>query len=235
LGKASRRKWNRRKTFDDEAKLAIARQENNVVSLSAQSKSSVTRKTFIFLATIVVSALVGIIFSLRFSVPFARLLSFRRQPVVTVSYVIQKNGTDCDYYTIGIHPQDPRDTIKSLTLHLQFPGEIRSLDYGMDHTVWKDGKTPAIEDTFAFEPPCNIKAAVPSDLPSSIQIKRTGQRQKDLVIDIQNLDASSSLMVVSGATRSLDPRLTYTGQAIYSALNQDIPAPIRFTWIDGPK
>lgn len=233
MGKASRGK-SQREEIKAAIEVAIADQKSSLKDIAGNSRTSSLRRFGTFMAGTVFSAIIAIPLTLLFAPSFAQLISLRSRSAVTVSYVIQHGQMNCDYYMIGIHPQDKNDTIKSLTLHLQFPGAIQSLEYGTDHSLWKDGKT-AIEDKFDFELPCDVKAAISSDLPASIQIRQTGQAKRDVVVDAQNLDASSSFMLVLGVNRSNNPRLTYTGQAIYSAWNQDIPARINLLWMNGPK
>jgi hypothetical protein len=183
-------------------------------------------KAAMFLATVLLS----VVAALTFTPFFAGLLS--RKHAVTVSYAVHQEFVDCDYYDIGIHPENNKDSIKSMTLHLRFPGAIRSVEYGTDHTMVA-GKA-AIQDSFYTGPPCDIKAAIPSDLPPSIKIARTGQAKQEISIIFQNLDPSTSLMLIVGIKRGQNPRLVYSGEATYSAWNQDVPAPINVRWLNEP-
>lgn len=229
MGRASRRKWKRREVITNEVRSAIEK-ERNSLSLSASEKPSGIRENIHSFAKFLVTGVVPIILGLLLTPFLAHLMSHNRS--VTVSYAIRKAFVDCDYYMIGIHPSDNTSTIKSMTLRLRFPAAIQSLAYGTDHTSFK-GK-PAIEDVFDTEPPCDVKPPIKSDLPSSVEITRPGQANREVFISAQNFDPSTSFMLMVGAKGSTDPRLTYTGQAFYSAWNQEVSAPINLVWINEP-
>ena len=141
---------------------------------------------------------------------------------------LEYGGKDCEIYMISIIPKEPKNPVKSATIHIHFPSEVASFIYFTDRGQSANAPPPNINGKFSFtgDGSCAVDAPTRGEPPPNVDVRRTGQLRRDLDMRIEDLTAESAFAIMVGANSSTNASLTVSGTATYASWNQDFPAPI---------
>jgi hypothetical protein len=134
-----------------------------------------------------ISIIISIPLTLFLSPQFVWLLSLGHTQSVLVYYVvfpptasfggkqvgILYGGKGCEAYMISVLPKEPKDPVKSATIHIHFPSEVASFIYLTDRAPSANG----VKGNFTFPNSgnCAVDAPTRGEPPPNIDVRRTGQ------------------------------------------------------------
>lgn len=180
-----------------------------------------------FLAGSVISAIITVPITLLFSIPIARMLSFRHHQAVLVGYTpFNVNGANCNAYSVMITPKYLDTAIKSINLRLQFPSIVESVEFSDDRDLSEHPERAEAHEFFKVNGDCTVEQQAHSDLPPNVQLKIVGSEHRDIELSVQELTKDSSFVLIVGTHKGENLVPFASGEGSYTEWGQEMTAPV---------